>query len=51
MLPPPTHNNILFELDFDIKFPLLRLLQFQIDLKVLFSRIYPFRFFLGYKKM
>ena len=26
MFPPPPHNFILFELDFDIKFPLLRLL-------------------------
>ena len=31
--PPPQHNIILFELDFDVKFPLLRLLQFLIDLK------------------
>ena len=34
MLPPgPPHNFILFELDFDIKFPLLRLLLFLSDLK------------------
>ena len=31
MLPPP--NIILFELDFNVKFPLLRLLQFLSDLK------------------
>ena len=30
---PPQHNNILFELDFNVKFPLLLLLQFQSDLK------------------
>ena len=30
MLP---HNIILFELDFDVKFPLLRLLQFLSDFK------------------
>ena len=36
MLPPtrpPPHNFILFELDFDVKFPLLRLLLFLSDLK------------------
>ena len=33
MLPPPPHNIILFEFDFDVKFHLLRLLQFLIDLK------------------
>ena len=35
MLPPylPPHNIILFELDFSVKFPLLRLLQFLSDLK------------------
>ena len=33
MLPPPSHNFILFELDFYVKFPLLRLLQFLSDLK------------------
>ena len=33
MLPPPPHNIILFELDFNVKFPLLRLLQFLSDLK------------------
>ena len=33
MLPPPPHNIILFKLDFDVKFPLLRLLQFLSDLK------------------
>ena len=35
MLPPtaPQHNIILFRLDFNIKFPLLRLLQFLSDLK------------------
>ena len=31
MLPPP--NFILFQLDFDVKFPLLRLLLLIIDLK------------------
>ena len=31
--PPPPHNIILFELDFIVKFPLLRLLQFLSDLK------------------
>ena len=31
--PLPPHNFILFELDFDVKFPLLRLLQFLSDLK------------------
>ena len=31
--PPPSHNFILFELDFDAKFPLLRLLLFLNDLK------------------
>ena len=36
MLPPPPstpHNNIMFELDFNVKFPLLRLLQILSDLK------------------
>ena len=34
MLPPnPTKNNILFEVDFTVKFPLFRLLQFLSDLK------------------
>ena len=33
MLPPPPHNFFLFELDFDIKFSLLRLLLFLSDLK------------------
>jgi hypothetical protein len=34
MLPPtPPHNIILFELDFDVKFPLLGLLLFLSDLK------------------
>ena len=33
MLPPTAHNIILNELDFDIKFTLLRLLQFLSDLK------------------
>ena len=31
--PEPPHNFILFELDFDLKFPLLRLLLFLSDLK------------------
>ena len=33
MLPPPPHNIILLELDFDVKFPLLGLLLFLSDLK------------------
>ena len=33
MLPPTPHNFILFELDFDAKFSLLRLLLFLSDLK------------------
>ena len=33
MLPPTPHNFILFELDFDVKFPLLRPLLFLSDLK------------------
>ena len=33
MLPPPPHNFILFELDFYVEFPLLRLILFLIDLK------------------
>ena len=33
MLPQPPHNNILFELDFSVKFPLLSLLQFLSDFK------------------
>ena len=33
MLPPTPHIFILFELDFDVKFPLLRLLIFLSDLK------------------
>ena len=33
MLPPPPYNIILFELDFNVKFPLLRLLQFLSDSK------------------
>ena len=32
-MPPPPHNVILFELDFHVKFPLLRLLKFLSDLK------------------
>ena len=31
MLPPPPHNFILLELDFDVKFPLLLLLLFLSD--------------------
>ena len=31
--PPPPHSTILFELDFNIKFPLLHLLKFPSDLK------------------
>ena len=33
MLPPTPHNIILFKLDLNVKFPLLRLLQFLSDLK------------------
>ena len=33
MYPQLFHNIILFELDFNVKFPLLRLLQFLSDLK------------------
>ena len=33
VVPPPQHNIIMFELDSDVKFPLLRLLQFLSDLK------------------
>ena len=35
MLPPP-HNIILFELDFDVKFALLHLLQFLSELNNIF---------------
>ena len=38
MMPPPPHNIILFELDFDVNFPLLLLLQFLSDLKILLKR-------------
>ena len=37
MLPPTPHNFILFELDFDVKFPLLRLLLFTKWLKKYYS--------------
>ena len=37
----PPHNFILFELDFDIKFPLLRLLLFLSDLKSTILRQKP----------
>ena len=33
MLTPPSHNIFLFEFNFDVKFPLFRLLQFLSDLK------------------
>ena len=33
MLPPTLHNITLFKLDFNVKFPLLRLLRFLSDLK------------------
>ena len=33
MLPPPPHNFVLFELDLDVKFPLLRLLLSKSNLK------------------
>ena len=41
-MPPIPHNIILFELDFDVKFPLSCLLQFLIDLKstILFYKKY-----------
>ena len=39
MLPPTPHNFILFQLDFDVKFPLLRLLLFLIDLKSTIVRL------------
>jgi hypothetical protein len=42
MLPPPPHNFFSFELDFDVKFPLLRLLLF--DLKSTIS----YHFLLGF---
>ena len=32
MFPQPPQNIILFDLDFDVQFPLLRLLQFLSDL-------------------
>ena len=35
------HNIILFELDFDVKFPLLRLLLFLSDLKSTISPLLP----------
>ena len=38
MLPPPPLNIILFELDFNVTFPLLRLLQFLSDLKSTIAR-------------
>ena len=34
MISLPPHNIILFELDFNEKFPLLHLLQFLSDLKI-----------------
>ena len=37
--PTPPHNIILFELDSDVKFPLLRLIQFLSDLKGTILRI------------
>ena len=39
MLSPPPYNFILFELDFDVKFPLLRLLLFLSDLKSTIDRM------------
>ena len=39
MLPPP-HNIILFEKDFKLKLPLLRLLQFLSDLKSTISKYF-----------
>ena len=38
MLPLPPHNFIMFELDFDVNFPLLRLLLFLSDLKSTITR-------------
>ena len=43
MLPPHPHNIILFELYFNIKFHLLRLIQFLSDLKCTITRT-----FIGY---
>ena len=40
---PPPHNIILFDLDLNVKFPLLRLLQFLSDLK---STIFSYTFFI-----
>ena len=42
MLPPTPLNIILFELDFDVKFPLLRLLQCLIDLKSTIPKVIKF---------
>ena len=41
MLPPPPHNFILFQLDFDVKLPLLRPLLFLNDLKSTISLHLP----------
>ena len=47
MLPPtPPHNFILFELDFEVKSPLLRLLLFLSDLKSTILLWYLIFFFL-----
>ena len=42
MLPPTKNNIIFFELDYDVKFPLLRLLQFlsTILFGLLFNNLY-----------
>ena len=47
MWPPTPHNIILFELEFDVKFPLLRFLLFLSDLKstiVLLDDVSTYRF-------
>jgi hypothetical protein len=50
MLLPPPHNFILFDLDFNVKFPLLRLLQFSSDLKssIVFQAVIAITFFYIY---
>ena len=44
-MPPPLHNIILFELDFDVKFPLLSLLQILSDFKITINISFLFREF------
>ena len=43
--PPPPYNFILFKLDFDVKFPLLRLLLFLSDLKT--TIVFGFKYLKG----